>query len=210
MEGENMEEKDISNIYPKNLKLEKDSKAFSSYNFIVRKNPVFGLLLSYGTGEDIIPAGLFCMNRYVDVNGKPIKNYDELEDTSVYAEFIEFGTKKEDAILNEDNENKIFIPFDEYKNLAIKYNILKNSSIEESEKVIHNLDCGGEDLQKLNASYVSSNGEARATNYRIFPFEVNEVMTILSSYDIDELNSNPNLIYDIIINKYNKNDSKQI
>ena len=171
-----------------------------------------GIVLSYGVGDDFIPAGAYSISRFVDKNKQPIK--EEINDIAdVFIEFTEVDYIKGIGTQNKIYGSKIYIPYLEFIKLYKKYS---NDNTNELEVIL------GEDqndidllayFEKLTEEYMSANlgidsydstnfkGESmedincefssrevlRGNNFKVIPFSFGIVKKLIKTKDAEDI-----------------------
>lgn len=167
-------------------------------------------MLSYGEASDIIPVGVFQINRLIDFSSKPYKEgIGSPQITLVELKRVDF----EDGYLGSPGE-KLYIPLENFIDIYPSSIAQKNSSklhcdfgvetyletlialeniISERIKTkdfndISLVNAEHKTLDDVNATYVSAQGELMGTNYSIMPYSLGMVLrkTLVKTMDPPE------------------------
>ncbi len=185
------ESSDIKNQkYNENYEKERKSLINESID-----KPTAGIMLSYGEGKDIVPAGSYTMSRIVSGIGNPTIS-DSQDGSNLFVEFVEIEKTEDNRVVRKEPGNKIYVPYEVYisKGFSIKrefnmgaignltggyvgrsevtaVNDRMSESLRDKEPgtTVTGVDLAGMTLTDANAVLVSPTGERRATNYTIFP-----------------------------------------
>ena len=160
----------------------------------LKEDPSTGIILSYGEGDEIVPAGSYAMTRVVDGSSNPSIRSEE--GLNIFVEFVEVEYIEDRGAVRKEPGNKIYIPYDVYISKVFKERCDANTETigrlsddyvgrgevafindemadylkyEDPGTAVSGMDFAGMSLTDARAVLVSPNGARRATNYTIFP-----------------------------------------
>ena len=158
--------------------------------------PDLGIMISYGTGEDLVSMGLLFVEGYYDSTGKKLEVLP-LDKSGIDVEFVEYELTENLEVRKKKNGAKVYMPYDKAKTLygvsaSKNYDIVQETTQKEYEgrKLLANFDKGlsrlysempeliqegiigfeSSTLESLEGSFVSEEGKDMGIDFRVFPF----------------------------------------
>ena len=196
---------DLSNLYKlKEYMNEKKLKTKDEY-ILPSQLIESGVILSYGEGEDFIPAGVYGISRYVDRNNKVITDkVDSILDVMIEFTEVEYVDSK--GMKKKTNGSKIYIPYLEFVDIYKKYT--SNNSIKLSDMMVEEPDSlellaffekiaedymgensgihsyetinfEGENMEKIGGIF-ENNKSFRGTNFKVIPFAFGKIKKLIN------------------------------